>query len=260
MLNDNKLPLDNVLNYISKGVINTQKDNDQLLSWALSAFNKLNYQNLKYVDDIDFFNVENHQTIVLPPHIKNIDEVKILVDNTDLYTTTGQEDYSDTVYFQSFLENDDCWMRLEEIEPKQVGYYCSISNQQLVYSITHVSKSSRVIQTPYKTATLMVKYNRLLKDGESNFLLPEEPEVFWEYLGASVEMKHFKERMHMSEAGAGQMFQESQERAANYLTSARRKIAHANFSISLHKNVIFGDSKIVGSFASITDRYHKNLY
>lgn len=259
MINDVKLPLANVLNYVSNAVIETQNDNDQLLSWGLTAFRALNFLNLEYVLDIDFYAVVNHQ-LVLPKYIKTIQEVKMQVQNLDLFIDDNVVDYTESVFYNEFLNNDTYFKRLNEIPPIEMDYYCKISNLQYVYSLTHLSSESRIIQVPFTDAILMIKYYKPITDDCGDFLLPEEPIVFWEYLGAKIEEKHFKERTHRSEAGAAQLMMEARERAANYLTSTRRKINHANFSIAMAKKSLYEENDFTKTYSSMLDKYHKNPY
>jgi hypothetical protein len=86
-------PLSSVFNYMSSVVRYAESDDDQLLSWALQAWNLLNYPTLQKVKDFDIVEIKNYKA-QLPTTKDKIIGIEIANDlNQVMY------DYSRSTYF-----------------------------------------------------------------------------------------------------------------------------------------------------------------
>ena len=86
-------PLSSVFNYMSSVVRYAESDDDQLLSWALQAWNLLNYPTLQKVKDFDIVEVNNYKAN-LPATKDKIIGIEVANDlNQIMY------DYSRSTYF-----------------------------------------------------------------------------------------------------------------------------------------------------------------
>lgn len=86
-------PLSSVFNYMSSVVRYAESDDDQLLSWALQAWNLLNYPTLQKVKDFDIVEVNNYKA-QLPATKDKIIGIEVANDlNQVMY------DYSRSTYF-----------------------------------------------------------------------------------------------------------------------------------------------------------------
>lgn len=86
-------PLSSVFNYMSSVVRYTESDDDQLLSWALQAWNLLNYPTLQKVKDFDIVEITNYKAN-LPTTKDKIIGIEVANDlSKTLY------DYSRSTYF-----------------------------------------------------------------------------------------------------------------------------------------------------------------
>ena len=86
-------PLSSVFNYMSSVVRYAESDDDQLLSWALQAWNLLNYPTLQKVKDFDIVEVSNYKA-QLPATKDKIIGIEVANDlNQVMY------DYSRSTYF-----------------------------------------------------------------------------------------------------------------------------------------------------------------
>lgn len=89
----NMKPLSSVFNYMSSVVRYAESDDDQLLSWALQAWNLLNYPTLQKVKDFDIVEVNNYKAN-LPATKDKIIGIEVANDlNQVMY------DYSRSTYF-----------------------------------------------------------------------------------------------------------------------------------------------------------------
>jgi hypothetical protein len=86
-------PLSSVFNYTSTVVRYAESDDDQLLSWALQAWNLLNYPTLQKVKDFDIIDVVNYKA-QLPTTKDKIIGIEVA---NDLHQTLN--DYSRSTYF-----------------------------------------------------------------------------------------------------------------------------------------------------------------
>lgn len=86
-------PLSSVFNYTSTVVRYSESDDDQLLSWALQAWNLLNYPTLQKVKDFDIIDVTNYKANL--PTTK--DKIIAIDVANDLHQTLN--DYSRSTYF-----------------------------------------------------------------------------------------------------------------------------------------------------------------
>ena len=89
----NMKPLSSVFNYTSTVVRYAESDDDQLLSWALQAWNLLNYPTLQKVKDFDIIDVVNYKA-QLPTTKDKIIGIEVA---NDLHQTLN--DYSRSTYF-----------------------------------------------------------------------------------------------------------------------------------------------------------------
>ena len=86
-------PLSSVFNYMSSVVRYAESDDDQLLSWALQAWNLLNYPTLQKVKDFDIVEIKNYKA-QLPTTKDKIIGIEVANDlNKTMY------DYSRSTYF-----------------------------------------------------------------------------------------------------------------------------------------------------------------
>ncbi len=86
-------PLSSVFNYMSSVVRYAESDDDQLLSWALQAWNLLNYPTLQKVKDFDIVEIKNYKA-QLPTTKDKIIGIEVANDlNQVMY------DYSRSTYF-----------------------------------------------------------------------------------------------------------------------------------------------------------------
>ena len=86
-------PLSSVFNYMSSVVRYAESDDDQLLSWALQAWNLLNYPTLQKVKDFDIIEIKNYKA-QLPTTKDKIIGIEVANDlNKTMY------DYSRSTYF-----------------------------------------------------------------------------------------------------------------------------------------------------------------
>ena len=89
----NMKPLSSVFNYMSSVVRYAESDDDQLLSWALQAWNLLNYPTLQKVKDFDIVEIKNYKA-QLPTTKDKIIGIEVANDlNKTMY------DYSRSTYF-----------------------------------------------------------------------------------------------------------------------------------------------------------------
>jgi len=74
------VPINAVLNQVSKAVHYQEADNDQLISWALEGYRNLKFPGIQTVKDVDMFQVTNHRMMLPQSAIR---EVKVeLCDQT----------------------------------------------------------------------------------------------------------------------------------------------------------------------------------
>lgn len=259
--------LNNIFNYIPTVIRTVQNDDAQLKSWAMQAFRSINLPNLHYVKDVDFINLKNHQVLV-PEYInpEKIQAVKVLTEvksstnspltetstitvtttlvggsgditMTDTNTTTTVKDnlLIDSTLFDA-LNDSSVFIPLEKVQRVAEQYFCKVeSASTFLYSMNENLLQSNILE-----GTLAIEFYREYMENDE-YVIPEEPEVLWQYLAAYVKEKHWEERTHMKEQGASNLYQSSKLEKAEYMKSVRRKLLHKNINIRVHKNLMYGD-------------------
>ena len=150
----NMKPLSSVFNYMSSVVRYAESDDDQLLSWALQAWNLLNYPTLQKVKDFDIVEVNNYKA-QLPATKDKIIGIEVANDlNQVMY------DYSRSTYFtgNNLLE----FTKDTTLMP-YVQEYTNITNATLLWTKTTKLQAG---------STTLVYFNgQLVSDSATNYTI-----------------------------------------------------------------------------------------
>ena len=147
-------PLSSVFNYMSSVVRYAESDDDQLLSWALQAWNLLNYPTLQKVKDFDIVEVNNYKA-QLPATKDKIIGIEVANDlNQVMY------DYSRSTYFtgNNLLE----FTKDTTLMP-YVQEYTNITNATLLWTKT--------IKLQAGSTTLVYFNGQLVSDSPANYTI-----------------------------------------------------------------------------------------
>ena len=147
-------PLSSVFNYMSSVVRYAESDDDQLLSWALQAWNLLNYPTLQKVKDFDIVEVNNYKA-QLPATKDKIIGIEVANDlNQVMY------DYSRSTYFtgNNLLE----FTKDTTLMP-YVQEYTNITNATLLWTKTTKLQAG--------STTLVYFGGQLVSDSTANYTI-----------------------------------------------------------------------------------------
>lgn len=249
--------IDNIFNYIPSPIRKMQADDDQLKSWAMQGLDKLNLYP-RYIKDIVFIDVQNHNA-VLPDGFKRMISVKVF--NPEVELTEEEDDLVDTIHYEAFVNSD--FYRLSWTTVKHVGYLDKdylrcIENGSCSHAYS-TKPGSNILTFSFLEGPIAIEYEKNMTDDEDNFLVPEEPIVLWEYLSSYVQMRHWSDRLAMSEQGALQMYRMKQQETAAYLESARGAINRKNVKPNIHRELIYGESRML-KIPSFIHRHFSHRY
>ena len=147
-------PLSSVFNYMSSVVRYAESDDDQLLSWALQAWNLLNYPTLQKVKDFDIVEITNYKA-QLPTTKDKIIGIEVANDlNKTMY------DYSRSTYFtgNNLLE----FTKDTTLMP-YVQEYTNITNATLAWTKTTKLQAG--------STTLVYFGGQLVSDSTANYTI-----------------------------------------------------------------------------------------
>jgi len=180
----------------------------------------------------------------------------------DVYNVTllynDNRSYPDEIYsIQRFVESSyytSCWDTVTYIPNVSSKYLCEEDECGYSYTI-----KGEVASFSFESGIIAIEYYTSMKDDEGNFLIPDTPELLWQYLAKYVEERHWYERASMGEAGAVQMYNNIKvERAALY-ESTKNKIILANIDIVAHNDLIYGRQRII-KLPTIIHREYSHRY
>jgi len=271
-------PLSSVFNYTSTVVRYAESDDDQLLSWALQAWNLLNYPTLQKVKDFDIIDVVNYKA-QLPTTKDKIIGIEVA---NDLHQTLN--DYSRSTYFtgNNLLEftKDTTLMTIVSFQstlvPKDsvtsstglmydnpLGIQTTYSginntpnqfvkiltNQTIDYLCRECEPTAQIVGNiatfNFDTGTILVHYYAPLKDANGEYLLPSEPEVIWHYLAKYIEEKHWYERGLMGEANGYQLYQAIKMERSNLHNDVKRKLTMMTMNIKDQLTMVYGPTRFL---------------
>jgi hypothetical protein len=241
-------PIDNVFNYISKAVRKAEGDDDQLISWALQAWKRLNQTREMFVKNLILLEVQNHRT-ALPPDLKRIQSIRIYNRGTggwEELCPDPPEDAFDTpcnIYVQNFLDSGfyrDNWNIVKRIPNLTAEYLCTAENGDCleVYSV-HGDTAT----FSFSGGVIALEYYSLLKDSDGNILIPEYPDMLWSYMGRYAEMEHWRNRL--GEQGAAQAYQLAKMETESFNKVAKSALLHMNMDSRIAREQIYGTQRFI---------------
>ena len=220
------LPLDNIFNFIPRGVRIDQADDNALKSWAYQAYRKLNFPYLHYEKSIYFADVVDHK-LALPSDIKRIYSVHflwgelsssnldVLFNSTDTNTLGENNSFAANVpithklYWHDEYFKDN-WMPVEYAGPYDPTYFCKVVNMAASEQYT-VNTARTELTFTFCDGTAAIVYERIITDEDSGeVLVPNDPVQIWEYLAAGVMSRYYNEKATFGDREAYQKRREYQ--------------------------------------------------
>lgn len=252
------ISLDNIFNYIDNAIVEIENDDDQLKSWAIQGLRLLNFENIRNIEDFDFFELKNGKWIV-PDYIKKIESIEYLIEDVYFeiaeYITEHPE--FDITYFNLNKDKyENVFKHLDKVDPKVYDYYCKVGDNRSIYTIT-----DNILQSPVASgdACLAVKFWRpYTKDDK--IVLPEKPEILWQFLASYATAMHWKSRRSRKEQGAPQMFKEVMYETEAYLAQTKRELVWKNASIRNMRTNLYAESNMTKLYSFITQYYTNVRY
>ena len=255
------IPLDNIFNYISNAVVEIENDDDQLKSWAIQGLRLLNFNNIRNVEDFNFFELKNGNWVV-PDYVKKIISVEYLIEDVWLEIQEYIEDNPefDITYFNINQDKyQNVFKHLDRVDSKSYDYYCKVEDCRPIYTITDNLLQTPVADANSGNACLAVKYwTPYTKDDK--IVLPEHPEILWQFLASYATAMHWKERRNRKEQGANQMYKEIMYETEAYLAQSKRELVYRNADIRNIKTNLYAESNMTKLYSFITQYYTNGRY
>lgn len=250
----NYVPAENIFNYLPSAIRRGMNDDDTIISWCMQAYRRLNFKGVQFMRNISFLEVSSHSAI-LPTDYLDIHKVSILdePDPTSLVTlyecADCEEDREENrenpcpLTHRYFLNSDfyrgNSWQLMNKVSALSDNFFCKSPalDCQPLYFIKDGS-----IYTSISTGLVALDYYSFMKDDEDRFLLPESPQVMWEYLSKHVERRYLQDRMYQDQ-GSGidaarkrrdiqSMFQDARNAEVSFLNHWRGVLTLSNIRIS----------------------------
>lgn len=236
----NHIPIENIFNYLPAAIRRKMNDDDTILSWTLQAYRKLN-TGVQYMRNIAFLDIQNHMA-ALPDDYQGRHKVSILKTNdpsalVSLYECPEcEEDREENrdnpcpithrFFLNSPLYQSNLWTLMNETYARSDDFFCKAPalDCQPLYFV-----KSTNIYSSIQTGLMALDYYTFLKDEDGRFLLPDEPQVMWEYLGKHVERKYLDERVYSMD-GSGI----DRARMSSEFRSMRKEVHDSEVSLFNH--------------------------
>ncbi len=166
----------------------------------------------------------------------------------DVYNVTlvynDNSGYPSEIYtIQRFVESSfyqSCWDTVSFIPNVSSKYLCEDDVCNASYTL-----NGNTATFSFESGIIAIEYYTSLKDDEGNYLLPDTPEVLWQYLAKFVEEQHWWERAQMGEQGAAQMYNLIKPERAALFEATKTKNILANINITEHNELIYGRQRII---------------
>jgi len=255
-----------VLNYLPKAIKQSIADDDEIESWVMQAWRKLNFPNLRYVKDISFLEVKNHKTR-LPADLKRIVSVAVNVTEPtleELNELCGIDLPSNNSFaspcpisYKLFV-NSNCyknnWEPVSFVGNLKDDYLCRVDHTypNHVYSM---EQGSDILTFDFLEGTVAIEYWSNPTNSKGDILLPREPEELWEYLAAHVRMNFWQNETALGTANAFQLYQDAKLERSGYYEAAKRYIMVHNYNVLTAREQIYGPMRYVKLPGFITRLY-----
>jgi hypothetical protein len=245
------IPLNSVLNFIPKGVRDEEKDDTQLLSWALQGLRTLNISQ-RFEQNVCILEVKNHR-VQLPDSIRKINSIHHLhrepteeeannfeccinqdvLCGCDISDLEPNDDPTSTenicrlpVYYQLFIDSNyfqNCWSYMKYTGVRK-GLHCPSCPNLFCNSCveTYAIDTNLNMMTSFKDGFVCVDYVAEPKDTAGNFLIPEDTDL-QQGLSYYIQAMHWNNRASRKEQGAFQYYIQYLNLGERLLTKAKGK-------------------------------------
>lgn len=265
------IEIGNIMNYLPSALKKSIADDDQIFSWAMQAWGKINDIKRRYVKDIVFLEVKNHKaklpidhkkTLAVSVNIKDptLEELQelcgsIVLPNNNSFASPCPISYS-TFVCSSYYKNN--WQIVSHVGNTVKDYLCRITADypNHVYS---TEQGSDILTFDFLEGTVAIEYLADPKNKYGDILLPEEPTVLWQYLAAFVEMMYWKNEKFMGTQGAHQNYEVSKMEQMGYYTATKTWLNVANYNILTAREQILGPQRYIKVPTAI-HRIHSTRY
>ena len=281
-MNVEYIKIENIFNYLPDYVRDNMQDDDQILSFTLQGFKKLNFPTVKYIRKIIFLEVNDHNA-VFPKDLKKIAKIKCYLgdcpeniinsffsnceckeEGIEEITTNPREAKECTIYHDLFLRSDfynNFWVPVIYKENFDNTYYCNDKVDMRECSHTYsVTTDMELGRFSFKEGLIALEYYTDIKDGEGTFLLPKEPIMIWEYLSSYVKTRYWENRAGSKDQGAMSMYLNSKKESQIYLTELRSKLKFLTYNLRKDKEYLYGTQKFLAIPQHIRNIHNNQLW
>lgn len=256
------ISLDDILNEIPTSLRSEYGDDDRIKSLAWRALRVFNIPQLKYVYDMDFFDIIDHK-VQLPAGVQGIEAVYVYTGQmapdklSTLFDECACEDEKlpttcMPLYHRIFISHPEIQntferaVDLKNVSERMVRHTdmaCGKYQYKASYDLTTltISECSGVVAVIWK---------EFVRD-ECGLLVPQEPYSLWQYMKAHVMYSIYEE---LGDIQRMQMYI-TQRKA--YLDEATGDINLRNFNFQLHRNIVFGRAKIIDIHQKLHEQYNQ---
>lgn len=260
--------IENVFNYVPTNLRRELSDDDQIKSWALQALRTVNHSQ-KYVKDISFHDIENH-SITLPDDVYKIYKVSYAASeptNLQILSLCQCEAQTDSanfslstdclpIYHELFLKSDYYQSGFRPMAYKKSrltdNYVCNVQWGGC-YGFYSLNATGTHMTFSEQSGFVAIEYFAEPKDTSGSFLVPDYPQL-WLGLAAYVKAKFYEDRSILAEQNSYQLYQSNLLEARSYLNEMRGIFKLQGIDTSLHREIIYGKSRILRAHLLI--RHH----
>lgn len=262
----NKLaPLDNVFNFLPKNLRRELSDDDQIRSWALQALRTVNHSQ-RYIKDISFHDIVNHRAN-LPDDVYKIYKVSYASEQpTDLQIASlcaceaqtdsanySLEDDCIPIYHQLFLNSDYYTSTFRPMAYKKTrladNYVCNVQWGGC-HGFYSLDSTGSVMTFSEQDGFVAIEYLAEPKNDNGDFLVPDLPQL-WSGLAAWIKAKFYEDKSILAEQNSFQLYQANLAEARQWLNEARGIFKLSGIDTALHRQMIYGSSRILRAHLTI---------
>lgn len=246
----------NIMNYLPSALKKQLADDDQIFSWAMQAYRKLN--NMKdQVKDISFLEVKNHKTklpkdhqrtisvrvFAKDPTVEELDALcnSIVLPANNSFASPCPISYKNFVCSDYYLNN---WKIVSHVGNTKEDYLCRVTADypNHVYS---TEPGSDVLTFDFLEGIVAIEYWANPKNKYGDFLLPEQPIVLWQYLAAYIKMMYWEDQRFLGTQGALRDYTEAKIEQAGYYTATKVELATMGYNILTAREQILGPQRYI---------------
>jgi hypothetical protein len=259
----------NIMNYLPSALKKQIADDDQIFSWTAQAYRKLNNIKHSFVKDIVFLEVKNHKAKLPTDHKRTLAASVLIKDPTyeeltalcETIVLPANNSFANPcpISYAAFTCSDfykNNWQILSHVGNTVDDYLCRIT-PEFVNHVYSTTPGSDILTFDFLEGTVAIEYLAIPKNNFGDMILPELPEVMWQYLASFVKMMYWENERFLGTQGALREYTEYKIEQAGYYTNTKVELGAMNYDILTAREQILGPQRFI-KLPTVIHRLHSD--